>query len=87
MYNFSFQSYQRSPLLSIAFFEILLIQYNDYTFCKNGNIIYIREKSINNLAFIDYINSNEKDFSNLNNEDILSIENNIINKYKEIFNE
>lgn len=54
---------------------------------EKGNIIYIREKSINNLEFIDYMQSNELNFSNLNNDEILSIENDIINKYKEIFNE
>jgi len=54
---------------------------------EKGNIIYIREKNINNLEFIDYLQSNDIDFSNFDKEKILSIENNIINKYKEIFNE
>ena len=54
---------------------------------EKGNIIYIREKNISNLEFIDYLQSNDMDFSNLDKEKILSIENNIINKYKEIFNE
>ena len=52
-----------------------------------GNIIYIKEKNISNLEFIDYLQNNEVDFSNLTNTEILSIENNIINKYKEMFNE
>jgi len=52
-----------------------------------GNSIYIREKSINNFEFIEYLMSSEKDFSNLTNEEILSIEKNIINKYKELLNE
>lgn len=54
---------------------------------EKGNIIYIREKNISSLPFIDFMQSNEVDFSNLDKEKILSIENNIINKYKEIFNE
>lgn len=54
---------------------------------EKGNIIYIREKNISSLEFIDYLQSNDIDFSSLDKEEILSIENNIINKYKEIFNE
>jgi len=54
---------------------------------EKGNIIYVREKNINSLEFIDYIQKEDVDFSNLNNDEILSIEKNIINKYKEIFNE
>ena len=54
---------------------------------EKGNIIYIREKNISSLKFIDYLQSNDIDFNNLDKEEILSIENNIINKYKEIFNE
>lgn len=52
-----------------------------------GNSIYIREKYISNLEFIDYLQNNEQNFSELSDEKILSIENNIIDKYKEIFNE
>ena len=52
-----------------------------------GNSIYIKEKYISNLEFVDYIYNKEVDFSNLTNEEILSIENDIIDKYKEIFNE
>ena len=54
---------------------------------EKGNIIYVREKDINSLEFIDYMQREDVDFSNLNNDKILSIEKNIINKYKEIFNE
>lgn len=54
---------------------------------EKGNIIYIREKYISSLEFVDYMHTNEVDFSNLDKDKILSIENNIINKYKEIFNE
>ena len=54
---------------------------------EKGNIIYIREKEISNLEFIDYMQNNEIDFSNLDKNEILSIEKNIINKYKELFNE
>ena len=52
-----------------------------------GNSIYIREKSINNFEFIEYMMSYEKDFSDLSTEEVLSIEKNIINKYKELINE
>jgi len=54
---------------------------------EKGNIIYVREKYISNLEFIDYMQSNDEEFSNIDKEKILSIENNIIDKYKEIFNE
>ena len=54
---------------------------------EKGNIIYIREKYISSLEFVDYMQTNEVDFSSLDKDKILSIENNIINKYKEIFNE
>ena len=54
---------------------------------EKGNIIYVREKEISNLEFIDYMQNNEIDFSNLDKKEILSIEKNIIDKYKEIFNE
>ena len=54
---------------------------------EKGNIIYIREKNISSLEFVDFMQSNDIDFSKLDKEEILSIENNIINKYKEIFNE
>ena len=54
---------------------------------EKGNIIYVREKNINNLEFIDYLQNNDIEFFNLDNNKILSIENNIIDKYKEIFNE
>lgn len=52
-----------------------------------GNSIYIRENSISNLEFIDYLYNKEQNFNELTKEEILSIENDIINKYKEIFNE
>lgn len=54
---------------------------------EKGNIIYVREKDISSLEFIDYMQNNDIDFNNLSNDEILSIEKNIINKYKEIFNE
>lgn len=52
-----------------------------------GNSIYVREKYISSLEFVDYMQNNEVDFSELSNDEILSIEIDIINKYKEIFNE
>ena len=52
-----------------------------------GNSIYIRENNVSNLEFIDYLYNKEQNFSELTNDEILSIENDIINKYKEIFNE
>ncbi len=51
-----------------------------------GNSIYIREKYINDFEFIYYLESVDK-FDNLSNDEILSIEDDIIDKYKEIFNE
>lgn len=52
-----------------------------------GNSIYIKERYISSLEFIDYLNNSEQNFSELSKERILGIEDNIINKYKEIFNE
>lgn len=52
---------------------------------EKGNIIYVREKYISNLELIDYIMNSESNFDNISNEEILSIENNIINKYKEFY--
>lgn len=52
-----------------------------------GNSIYIREDYISNLEFIDYLYNKENNFSELSNDEVLSIQNDIINKYKEIFNE
>ena len=51
-----------------------------------GNSIYIREKYINDFEFIYYLESVDK-FDNLSNDEILNIEDDIIDKYKEIFNE
>ena len=48
------------------------------------NNIYIREKMINNISFIDYLNSMERDIINKSNDEILGIEKDIINKYKEL---
>lgn len=52
---------------------------------EKGNIIYVREKYISNLELIDYIMNSESNFDNISNEEILSIEKNIINKYKEFY--
>lgn len=54
---------------------------------ESGNSIYIKERYISSLEFIDYLNNSEQNFSELSKERILGIEDNIINKYKEIFNE
>lgn len=51
-----------------------------------GNDIYIREKIINNLEFLDYLNYNDN-YEKKSNEEILNIQKNIIKKYKELFNE
>lgn len=51
---------------------------------KRGNNIYIREKEISNMEFIDYLNY----IDNLNDksdDEIINIEKNIINKYKELY--
>ena len=51
---------------------------------KMGNSTYIREIMIDNMPFIDYLYNAELDFSNKSDNEILNIENNIINKYKEL---
>lgn len=49
-----------------------------------GNDIYIKENGVNSLEFIDYLIREESDLLNKSDKEILSIENNIINKYKEL---
>jgi hypothetical protein len=49
-----------------------------------GNDIYIKEKSISNLEFIDILNNYDASFKDKSNDEILSIEEKIINKYKEL---
>lgn len=49
-----------------------------------GNDIYIKENGVNSLEFIDYLNTHEGGLLNKSNNEILSIENNIIDKYKEL---
>ena len=50
-----------------------------------GNNIYIREKEISNMEFIDYLNYMENNLNDKSNEEIINIEKNIIDKYKEIY--
>lgn len=54
---------------------------------ENGNSIYIKEKYINNLEFIDYLMNKDSEYLNLSNDEILSRQKDIISKYKELFNE
>ena len=51
---------------------------------KKGNNIYIREKSISNNKFIDYLTNIEVNFNEKNNNEILELEKNIVSKYKEL---
>lgn len=51
---------------------------------KLGNSIYIRDKVIDNLSFVDYLNSVENNLNTKSDEEILKIEGDIINKYKEL---
>ena len=52
---------------------------------EKGNSIYIREKNISNLELIEFIKDKEVDIENKSNEEIINIENEIINKYKELY--
>ena len=52
---------------------------------KKGNNIYIREKNIDNLEFIDYLNIIESTMDEKSDEEIINIEKNIIKKYKELY--
>ncbi len=52
---------------------------------ERGNNIYIREKEISNMEFIDYLNYIENNLNDKSNEEIINIEKNIIDKYKEIY--
>ena len=52
---------------------------------EKGNSIYIREKNISNLELIEFIKNKEVDIENKSNEEIINIENEIINKYKELY--
>lgn len=49
-----------------------------------GNSVYIREKTINNLEFIDYLDSMDVDLAKKTNDEILKLEKNILLKYKEL---
>jgi len=51
---------------------------------KLGNDIYVREKQINSLEFIDYVNNYEDKILNGSDEEILDIQNKVIEKYKEL---
>ncbi len=51
---------------------------------KLGNNTYIRNIKMDNIEFIDYLDNVELDFNSKSDNEILVIENNIINKYKEI---
>ena len=49
-----------------------------------GNGTYIRNKIIDNMYFIDYLETMELNFLDKSDSDILKTENSIINKYKEL---
>lgn len=51
---------------------------------KLGKGTYIRNVIIDNIEFIDYLNSIEFNLMDKSDDEILEIENNIINKYKEL---
>lgn len=50
---------------------------------KLGNDIYIREKYISSLEFVDYLNNHEVLSDTSSNDEVLIMEEDIINKYKE----
>lgn len=49
-----------------------------------GEDVYIKEKFVNSLEFIDFLNSHEININEKTNDEILEIEDTIINKYKEL---
>ncbi len=49
-----------------------------------GNSTYIRDMIIDNMDFIDYLYNKELDLNKKSDAEILKIENEIINKYKEL---
>lgn len=51
---------------------------------ETGNDIYVKEKLINNLEFLDLLYSYDALMNNKDKNEILSIQNNIIDKYKEL---
>lgn len=51
---------------------------------NKGKDIYIKEKNINSLEFVDYLNNKDISFNNISDDEILKIQNEIINKYKEL---
>ena len=50
-----------------------------------GNNIYIREKNIDNIEFINFLDISENNFKEMSSDEIIKLENNIINKYKQIY--
>ena len=56
---------------------------NEYSCAVITNDIYIKEKRISGLEFMDYLYNVDVDFKILTEGEILEIQNNIINKYKE----
>lgn len=49
-----------------------------------GNEVYIKEKFIDNLEFIEFLSNNEIGINEKTNDEILNIQNSIIDKYKEL---
>lgn len=52
---------------------------------KNGESIYVRENIIDNMELLKYLDEKEKNIDKKSDEEILKIEKEIINKYKEFY--
>lgn len=51
---------------------------------KKGNDIYIKEKLINDIEFLSFLESYDETILKSNDEETINVENDVINKYKEL---
>ena len=51
---------------------------------KTGNDIYIKEKLINDIEFLSFLESYDETILKSNDEETINVENDVINKYKEL---
>lgn len=51
---------------------------------KTGNDIYIKEKLINDIEFLSFLENYDETILKSNDEETINVENDVINKYKEL---